>query len=94
MPVQDYGRIFRASLKLAYSDLGTSPVLFVAQDGVSQVREVDADLVSATGLGENSDVREASESLDDLVKSASWFAGGVVGANGHFLALVRMNADR
>src|SRR6056297_2247225 len=66
----------------------------ITQDGTTHVRQVNANLVRATGFGENANERESTDAIDHFVKCIRRFAGHVVLADRHLVSLVRVTPDR
>jgi hypothetical protein len=85
---------FAAWDQFQLGDFGSAAAVeLVAQYGVADVGEVDADLVSATSAGEGADQRVADESLDRLEDRHRLSGFGVFAADCLLFALRGVIAD-
>src|SRR5262245_18028058 len=83
-----------ATPEFTAADLSVAGVELVTEYGAANVSQMHANLMRTAGLWQDLESCESGESLEDIVKGGSLATGGVAGADGHFFALVRMNANR
>lgn len=80
--------------QLPAGDSGVTGIESIAEDWSADRRQVDSNLVGPAGLRKEMKKTVPRKPLHDLKERLSWPAAGVVGTNGHLVALVRMVANR
>lgn len=84
----------KAATDFSAGDAGVTSVQPIAQYRSADMVQVDADLVCTARLGLQPDEAEAAEPLHNLVARLGIAAVRMILANRHFVALVRMWANR
>lgn len=80
--------------QLPAGDASVAGVESIAEDGSADRRQVDSNLMGPAGLRKEMKKAVSRKPLDDLKEGFSWTATGMVGTDGHLVALVRMVANR